>query len=81
MAKRPTSRFETIFRQELNSGKGAISSLGTAISQSQKEKRDVRNILPKSGILGAILEKQFGKSYNYAGPKGPSIQSKSATSI
>jgi hypothetical protein len=79
MAKRPTSRFETIFRQELNSGKGAISSLGTAISQSQKEKRDVRNILPKSGILGAILEKQFGKSYKYAGPKGPSIQSKSAT--
>jgi hypothetical protein len=79
MAKRPTSRFETIFRQELNSGKGAISSLGTAISESQKEKRDVRNMLPKSGILGAILEKQFGKSYKYAGPKGPSIQSKSAT--
>lgn len=79
MAKRPPSRFESIFRAELQAGKGMLSSLGTAGSESQKEKRDLRNLLPKSGILGAILENKFGKSYRYSGSKGPSIESKSAT--
>ena len=79
MAKRPPSRFESIFRAELQAGKGMMSSLGTAGSESQKEKRDLRNMLPKSGILGAILENKFGKSYRYSGSKGPSIESKSAT--
>jgi hypothetical protein len=78
MATRPTSRFESIFRAELKSGKGIMSSLGSAGSESQKEKLDLRNMLPKSGILGAILENKFGKSYKYSGSKGPSIESKSA---
>lgn len=78
MATRPTSRFESIFRAELKSGKGIMSSLGSAGSESQKEKLDIRNLLPKSGILGAILENKFGKSYKYSGSRGPSIESKSA---
>ena len=59
------SRLVEIFRQELKKDKGMMSAFLSAASESGKEKTDIKNILPKSGISGAIAEKMFGKSYRY----------------
>jgi len=62
------SRLAEIFRQELKKDKGLMSAFLAAAGERGKEKTDIRNILPKSGISGAIAERMFGKSYR-AGSK------------
>jgi gas vesicle protein len=57
------SRLAEIFRQELKKDKGLMSAFLAAAGERGKERSDIRNILPKSGISGAIAERMFGKSY------------------
>ena len=57
------SRLTEIFRQELKKDKGLMSAFLAAAGERGKERSDIRNILPKSGISGAIAERMFGKSY------------------
>ena len=65
------SRLVEIYRQELKKG-GLFGSLISASGERIKEKTDIRNMLPKSGISGAAFEKMFGKSYKYGSSKGGS---------
>ena len=55
------SRLAEIYRQELKS-KGLFSAFISASAERNKEKLDIRNMIPKSGISGAALEKIFGKN-------------------
>ena len=73
------SRLAEIYRQELKS-KGLFSAFISASAERNKEKLDIRNMIPKSGISGAALEKIFGKGYRYKGDsvretRGPSGRS------
>mgnify|MGYP003350109658 CR=1 FL=1 len=54
------SRLAEIYRQELKN-KGLFSAFISASAARNKEKLDIRNMIPKSGISGAALEKIFGK--------------------
>jgi hypothetical protein len=57
------SRLAEIFRQELKKDKGLMAAFLTGAGERMKEKSDIRNYLPKSGITGAITERMFGKPY------------------
>ena len=62
------SRLAEIYRQELKS-KGLLSALISASDERRKEKMDVRNLLPSTGLTGAAFQKVFGKSYRYKSKK------------
>lgn len=79
MAKTSESRLAQILREELKSGGGLVSSLAIASSESQREKYDVRNVFPKTGVLGQVLEQVLGKGYRYGGRKSASASADSGT--
>ena len=62
------SRLAEIYRKELKT-KGLLGALVSASGARMKEKTDIRNILPQTGISGAAFEKMFGKKYRYGGNK------------
>jgi hypothetical protein len=63
-------RFEEIYRQKTQGGEGALSALKSTASERRKEQADLRRMFPKSGMVGAMLESAFGKSYKYNSGKG-----------
>lgn len=67
------SRLAEIFRQELKKDKGLMAAFLTGVGERAKEKSDIRNYLPKSGITGAITERMFGKPYR-AGSKDSKVE-------
>jgi len=67
------SRLAEIYRKELKT-KGLLGALVSASGARMKEKTDIRNILPQTGISGAAFEKMFGKKYRYGG-NGNSVRS------
>ena len=67
------SRLAEIFRQELKKDKGLMAAFLTGAGERAKEKSDIRNYLPKSGITGAITERMFGKPYR-AGSKNSKVE-------
>lgn len=67
------SRLAEIFRQELKKDKGLMAAFLTGAGERAKEKSDIRNYLPKSGITGAITERMFGKPYR-AGSKDSKVE-------
>jgi Skp family chaperone for outer membrane proteins len=62
------SRLAEIYRQELKD-KGLLSALVSASSERRKEKMDVRNLLPSTGLTGAAFQKVFGRAYKYGSKK------------
>lgn len=64
------SRFAQIYRQELAKNKGFMGAFASARSERARENSDLRRLLPKSGVSGAIAERIFGKSYRYGAGRG-----------
>ena len=62
------SRLADIYRKELKS-KGLLGAFVSASGARIKEKTDIRNMLPQTGISGAAFEKMFGKKYRYGASK------------
>ena len=65
------SRLAEIYRQELKT-KGLLGAYMSAANERRKEKYDIRNILPQSGLTGAAFQKVFGRAYRYSANKGAS---------
>jgi murein DD-endopeptidase MepM/ murein hydrolase activator NlpD len=58
------TKFASIYKQELKS-KGALSSMGSAVLKSARERMDVRNIFfGGKGMLSATGQKMFGRGYS-----------------
>jgi hypothetical protein len=58
------TKFASIYKQELRS-KGALSSMGSAVLKSARERMDVRNIFfGGKGMLSATGQKTFGRGYS-----------------
>lgn len=57
------SRFAEIYRQQLMKDKGIFGAFASTASERGKEMTDLRRLLPKSGITGAISQRVFGKPY------------------
>lgn len=57
------SRFAEIYRQQLMKDKGIFGAFASTASERAKERADLRRLLPKSGITGAISQRIFGKPY------------------
>lgn len=75
MAKNKESRLAQILREELKSGSGLAKALVEASNAANREKSDIRNVFPKTGVLGQILEQALGKGYRYKGKKSASASS------
>jgi hypothetical protein len=75
MAKNKESRLAQILREELKSGSGLAKALVEASNATNREKSDIRNVFPKTGVLGQILEQALGKGYRYKGKKSASASS------
>jgi len=58
------SRLAEIYRQELKT-KGLLGAYLSAANERRKERYDIRNILPQSGLTGAAFQKVFGRPYRY----------------
>lgn len=58
------TKFASIYKRELTN-KGIISSMGSAVLKSAKERTDIRNVIfGGSGIFSATGQKIFGKGYS-----------------
>ena len=58
------TKFASIYKQELKS-KGVLSSMGSAVLKSTRERMDVRNMLfGGKGMLSATGQKMFGPGYS-----------------
>ncbi len=58
------TKFASIYKQELKS-KGALSSMGSAVLKSARERTDIRNMLfGGKGMLSATGQKMFGRGYS-----------------
>ena len=58
------TRFSTVYKQELKN-KGVLSSMGSAVLKSARERMDVRNIFfGGKGMLSATGQKIFGRGYS-----------------
>jgi|LakMenEpi03Aug12_release.lakeMendotaPanAssembly.Ray.scaffolds.fasta_scaffold06428_7 hypothetical protein len=58
------TRFSTVYKQELKN-KGVLSSMGSAVLKSAKERMNVRNIFfGGKGMLSATGQKIFGRGYS-----------------
>ena len=58
------TKFSSIYKQELKS-KGALSSMGSAVLKSARERTDIRNMLfGGKGMLSATGQKMFGRGYS-----------------
>jgi murein DD-endopeptidase MepM/ murein hydrolase activator NlpD len=58
------TKFSSVYKQELKN-KGALSSMGSAVLKSARERMDVRNIFfGGKGVLSATGQKIFGRGYS-----------------
>lgn len=58
------TKFASVYKQELKS-KGVLSSMGSAVLKSARERMDVRNIFfGGKGMLSATGQKAFGRGYS-----------------
>jgi hypothetical protein len=58
------TKFSTIYKQELK-GKGILSSMGSAVLKSARERTDIRNmIFGGKGMFSATGQKAFGRGYS-----------------
>jgi murein DD-endopeptidase MepM/ murein hydrolase activator NlpD len=58
------TKFSSIYKQELKS-KGALSSMGSAVLKSARERTDIRNILfGGKGMISTTGQKIFGEGYS-----------------
>jgi hypothetical protein len=73
-------RFEEIYRQETQTGKSTLGALASTAAERRRELTDLRRMFPTSGILGAMLESAFGKSYKYKGSGRSSLTEKGKVS-
>jgi hypothetical protein len=77
------TKFASIYKQELRS-KGALSSMGSAVLKSARERMDVRNIFfGGKGMLSATGQKTFGRGYSAlsGGMSTPSNSQMAAQSV
>ena len=65
MAKPTESRYAQILKSKIREGESFMSAASSARSERLREQADLRRLLPKSGILGALAESTFGKAYQY----------------
>lgn len=71
------TKFASIYKQELKS-KGALSSMGSAVLKSARERMDVRNIFfGGKGMLSATGQKIFGRGYSALSSGGVAAASNS----
>lgn len=71
------TKFASIYKQELKS-KGALSSMGSAVLKSARERMDVRNIFfGGKGMLSATGQKIFGRGYSALSSGGVTAASNS----
>jgi hypothetical protein len=71
------TKFASIYKQELKS-KGALSSMGSAVLKSARERMDVRNIFfGGKGMLSATGQKMFGRGYSALSSGGMATPSNS----
>lgn len=58
------TKFSSVYKQELKN-KGILSSMGSAVLKSAKERLDVRNVLfGGKGMMSATGQKAFGRGYS-----------------
>lgn len=72
------SRFAEIYRQQLMKDKGIFGAFASTASERAKERADLRRLLPKSGITGAISQRIFGKPYRSGTSSGVTEKADSA---
>lgn len=72
------SRFAEIYRQQLMKDKGILGAFASTASERGKEMTDLRRLLPKSGITGAISQRIFGKAYRSGTSSGVTEKADSA---
>jgi murein DD-endopeptidase MepM/ murein hydrolase activator NlpD len=66
------TKFSTIYKQELK-GKGILSSMGSAVLKSARERTDIRNmIFGGKGMFSATGQKTFGRGYSALSSGAPS---------
>ena len=71
------TKFSSIYKQELRS-KGALSSMGSSVLKSARERMDVRNIFfGGKGMLSATGQKMFGRGYSALSSGGMATPSNS----
>ena len=71
------TKFASIYKQELRS-KGALSSMGSSVLKSARERMDVRNIFfGGKGMLSATGQKMFGRGYSALSSGGMATPSNS----
>ena len=78
MAKPTESRYAQILKSKIREGESFMSAASSARSERLREQADLRRLLPKYGILGALAESTFGKSYQYRRAGKPMKDSVSA---